>query len=102
VGNQQRPSPAEIHRWIADLLQLSVDELEATQLSSLEGAAYVKLTTRHLMDNLLITTSGKSLLHRHDGTQTEIILTSAEINIVTVRIFNIPLKINSGKIIETL
>lgn len=54
------------------------------------------------MDNLLITTSCKSLLHRNNGTQTEIILTSAEINTVTVNIFNIPLGIYNEKITETL
>jgi hypothetical protein len=89
--NQQKPSPAEIHKWIADTLQLTIDQLEAMQLDTVEGAVYIKLSSRQHMGKLPLTTSSKSLLHRCDGTQMQITFTSAEIHTVTVRVFNIPL-----------
>jgi hypothetical protein len=81
TGNQQKPSPAEIHKWIADTLQLTTDQLEAIQLDTLEGAVYIKLSRRYHMEKLL-TTSGKLFLHRRDGTQTEITIISAETHTV--------------------
>jgi hypothetical protein len=91
TGNQQKPSPAEIHRWIADTLKLTIDHLEAIQLDTLEGAVYINLVSKHQIDNLLIVTSGKSFLQRYDGTQIEIMLVAADLNTVTVRVFNVPL-----------
>jgi hypothetical protein len=92
TGNQQKPSPAEIHRWIADTLKLTIDHMEAIQLDTLEGAVYIKLVSKHQMDNLLIATSGKPFLQRYDGTQIEIMLVPADLNAVTVRVFNVPLE----------
>jgi hypothetical protein len=68
TGNQQKPRPAEIHRWIADTLNPTTDHMEAIQLDTLEGAVYIKLVSRHQMDNLLTATPGKSFLQRYDGT----------------------------------
>jgi hypothetical protein len=68
TGNQQKPSPAEINRWIADTLKLTIDRMEAIQLDTLEGAVYIKLVSRHQMDNLLMATTGKSILQSYDGT----------------------------------
>jgi hypothetical protein len=47
----------------------TIDHMEAIQLDTLEGAVFIKLVTRHQMDNLLMATSGKSFLQRYDGTQ---------------------------------
>jgi ribosomal protein L15 len=81
TGNQQKPNPAEIHKWTTDTLQLTIDQLEAIQLDTLEGAVYIKLSRRYHMDKLL-TTSGKLFLHRRYRTQTEITIVSAETHIV--------------------
>jgi hypothetical protein len=102
TGNQQKPSPAEIHRWIADTLKLTKDQMEAIQLETLEGAVNIKLVSRHQTDNLLMGTSGKSFLQRYDGTQIEMMLVPADLNTVTVRVFNIPLEMGNERITEAL
>jgi hypothetical protein len=50
----------------------------------------------------LLTTSGKLFLHRRDGTQTEIIVISAETHTVTVRVLNMPLEIHNDRITNVL
>jgi hypothetical protein len=102
TGNQQKSSPAEIHRWIADMLKLTIDHMEAIQLDTLEGAVYIKLVSRHQMDNLLMAKSGKSFLQRYDGTQTEIMLVPADLNTATVGVFNVPLEMGNERITEVL
>jgi hypothetical protein len=102
TGNQQKPSPAEIHGLTADTLKLTIDHMEAIQLDTLEGVVYIKLVNKHQMDNLLIATSGKSFLQRYDGTQIEIMLVPANLNTVTVRVFNVPLEMGNERITEAL
>jgi hypothetical protein len=53
------------------------------------------------MERLLIT-SGKLFLHRRSGTQTEIIVISAETHTVTVRALNMPLEIHNDRITNAL
>jgi hypothetical protein len=54
------------------------------------------------MDNLLIATSVKSILQRYDGTQIEIMLVPADLNTVTVRVFNVPREMGNERITEAL
>jgi hypothetical protein len=102
TGNRQKPRPAEIHRWIADNLKLTIDHIEAIQLDTLEGAVYIKFISRHQTDNLLMATSGKSFLQGYDGTKIEIMLVPADLNTVTVRVFNVPLEMGNERITEAL
>jgi hypothetical protein len=101
TGNQQKPSPAEIHRWIADTLKLTIVHTQAIQLDTLEGAVNIKLESRHQMDNLLMATSDKSSYYA-DGTQKEIMLVPADLNTVTVRVFNVPLEMGNERITSTV
>jgi hypothetical protein len=57
IGNQHRPSPREVHKWTADTVQLTTDQVEAIQLEAEEGTVYIKLTSRHDVENLLLTIS---------------------------------------------
>jgi hypothetical protein len=88
-----RISAFDIHEWIYDKLQMTVDELKTIKIDGSKRRVYIKCTDSKQLDTLVKRTNGN--VHT-DGTISQIHIGHAGMGSRTVRDANLPPDLNNG------
>ncbi|KAJ4444044.1 hypothetical protein ANN_05833 [Periplaneta americana] len=98
----QRPSALEIHNWIDGTLHITEDQIDMIQLNTLERSVYIKLVSAVHYDRLLNKYTDPVNFQYDNGTIVKVALQRADVNTVTVRLFNLPPEIDDKTVVQSL
>ncbi|KAJ4449578.1 hypothetical protein ANN_00980 [Periplaneta americana] len=101
TSEAQRPTALEIHNWIDETLQITADQIEMIQLNTLERSIYIKLVSVIHYDRLMNKYTDPVNFRYNNGTIVKVALQRADVNTVTVRLFNLP-QIDDNTVIQSL
>ena len=97
-----RPSPAMIHDWLGDQINIQLDHIAAIQLNASELCVYVKLKTSDEFERLLANTPAQLPFVHGDGTTSVVNISSASDNVKKVRILDLPIELDNTHIHSVL
>lgn len=97
-----RPSALEIHNWIDETLKITADQMDMIQLHSMERTIYIKLISSVFYDRLVNQHENQVNFQYDNGTIVKVSVQRADVNTVTVRLFNLPPEIDDNTVIRSL
>ena len=100
--NVIRPSPYEIHEWIAENLHLDEQEVEMIQLNGLTRQVFVKCFHSSTIEKILKDTHGTAKFLHSNGQVSSVTLETAGIGSRAVKIFNLPIELPTAIINQAL
>ncbi|KAJ4430796.1 hypothetical protein ANN_19387 [Periplaneta americana] len=98
----KKPSAYEIHRWLVETMRVNTDQVDTIQLHNRDFAIYLKLVSVTLYNKLLNEHKGDKMFKYESGEEIQIVVSAADIQSTTVRIFNLPPEIPNIIISNTL
>ncbi|KAJ4446529.1 hypothetical protein ANN_13225 [Periplaneta americana] len=98
----KKPSAYEIHQWLVETMRVNTDQVDTIQLHNREFAIYLKLVSVTLYNKLLNEHKGDKMFKYESGEEIQIVVSAADIQSTTVRIFNLPPEIPNIIISNTL
>lgn len=97
-----QPTTLEIDDWITQVLGINPDSVHTAQLDSDNYCVFVKFLDAVTVDRLLSRT-GKHVEYVHrDGTKSKVSVKRAGSAYKTVRVLNVPIEVDNGKIRDAL
>lgn len=98
----KKPSAYEIHQWLVETMRVNTDQVDTIQLHNRDFAIYLKLVSVTLYNKLLNEHKGDKMFKYESGEEIQIVVSAADIQSTTVRIFNLPPEIPNIIISNTL
>lgn len=95
---QQRPQAAEIHEFILETLNLTLDQLYGIQLNSNENTVYVKLVSNLQFERTLQTFQGHVSCKLYNGDVVDTQISDAGVEETQLRLFNLPFETSDDDI----
>ncbi|KAJ4437547.1 hypothetical protein ANN_17692 [Periplaneta americana] len=86
----KKPSAYEIHQWLVETMRVNTDQVDTIQLHNRDFAIYLKLVSVTLYNKLLNEHKGDKMFKYESGEEIQIVVSAADIQSTTVRIFNLP------------
>lgn len=99
---KQRPSAVEIHRWIEETMQVKDSELLTLQLVGKQNSVYMKFINTVTYEKYLRQHAGTSTVALLNGETTTVTITPGDVDLVTVRVLNLPPKVPNDRICNVL
>lgn len=97
-----RPTALEIHNWIEESLHITPEQVEMIQLHSMDRAIYIKLVSVVQYDRLMSKYDGVVNFRYENGNIIAVNIERADVNTLTVRLFNLPPEVNADIISKSL
>ncbi|KAJ4450073.1 hypothetical protein ANN_01480 [Periplaneta americana] len=98
----KKPSAYEIHQWLVETMRVNTDQVDTIQLHNRDFAIYLKLVSVTLYNKLLNEHKGDKMFKYESEEEIQIVVSAADIQSTTVRIFNLPPEIPNIIISNTL
>lgn len=98
----KKPSAYEIHQWLVETMRVNTDQVDTIQLHNRDFAIYLKLVSVTLYNKLLNEHKGDKMFKYESGDEIQIVVSEADMQSTTVRIFNLPPEIPNIMISNTL
>lgn len=99
---QQRPTAVEIHRWIEETMQVKESELLTLQLVGKQNSVFMKFVDTVTYEKYLRQHAGTSTVTLLNGETTTVIITPGDVDLVTVRVLNLPPEVPNDRICNVL
>ncbi|KAJ4427044.1 hypothetical protein ANN_26843 [Periplaneta americana] len=97
-----KPTALELHNWIDAELNITPDQVEMIQLNTLERSIYLKLTSVTQYERLMNTYEGEVNFKYENQSIIKVSFQRADINAITVRIFNVPPEVENNLVNQSL
>lgn len=97
-----KPTALELHNWVDAELNITPDQVEMIQLNTLERSIYLKLTSVTQYERLMNTYEGEVNFKYDNQSIIKVSFQRADINAITVRIFNVPPEVESNLVNQSL
>lgn len=90
ASRKVQPSSLEVHQWIVNVIGLTSDQCHFAYYDMDEYCFYAKLYNPVLLERTLLNTGGKAEFRHRDGSVSTVSISDADVEIKTVRVFNLP------------
>lgn len=85
-----RPSAADVHEWLTNKLQITVDQVDTLQLDGYQHAVFIKFISQSVLDKFLRKFEGQAVMQLFTGQSVNVSISAAGVECTYVRVFNLP------------
>lgn len=98
---KKKPQNIQLHRWIKEKFQLTIDQVMAIQYDHIYHNVYIKLISEMLVKKIVQMYKNGSLSYEDEENKIHEVFISEDVSETIIKAFDFPLELHNAKIKET-